>query len=268
MAISGIQYVCNDETKEASVFFVTEITDELKQCIRNDLAKISYGEMLIHDDECGYYEYKRVIKSFLDIYDRKSEKLQKGMIGELLANILIRYYRRELECISVYLNKEENNIKKGYDIVYYDTDTDCIRYSEVKSGEKNAAETENAKNRSLLQNSKNDILDKFNDNRKKLWDSALVDASNVISSQTKVKYINTLLKQDQIRNENGQRKYSVVLISVLFSGIDSRLSYDSVCEFCQEIIKENCFENVIVFSIQKNTYQKIVNFLRSELDAN
>lgn len=266
--INGIDYVCNDDTKNAAVFFVNEISDEFKQIIRDSFSKISHGEALVTDDDRGYYNYKRTVKSFLENYDKKAAapNLQKGFIGELLANILIRNYRDKLECVSVYFNKEENQIKKGYDIVYYDADLDCIRYSEVKSGEKNQAETADTKTKALLSNSKNDIAAKFNDIRKKLWDSALVDANLVISNKTKSKYVTDLLKADQINNEKGQRKYSVILISVLFSDINNKLNYAKVLEFLTEVTAEGLFENILVFSIQKNTYTTVVEFLRGELN--
>jgi hypothetical protein len=266
--INGIDYLCNDDTKNAAVFFINDISEELKTIIRDNFSKISYGDAQVSDDEIGYYDYKRTLKSFLENYDKKngSPDLQKGMIGELLSNILIRNYKDSLECISVYFNKEENHIKKGYDIAYYDSDFNCIRYSEVKSGEKNAKETADIKTDNLLEKSKKDIITKFNDVRKKLWDSALVDARLVISNQTKLKFINNILKKDQINNEKDERKYSVILISVLFSDINDKLNYTQVIDFLTKVNKEGLFENVMVFSIQKNTYEKVSDFLRSELN--
>ena len=47
--------------------------------------------------------------------------MQKGMLGELLAHILINNYIEKLKVFSPYFNKEEANIRKGFDVLYIDT---------------------------------------------------------------------------------------------------------------------------------------------------
>ena len=262
--IPGIDYLHDNTTKNAAVFFVNELSDELKQIIRDNLSKISYGEAVVADDSTGYFSYKATLQSFLENYNKKDSSLQKGLIGELIANILLRCYIDDLECISVAFNKEENNVKKGYDIVYFDKNKDCIRYSEVKSGEKNQEQTASDKNYLLLYNSKTDIVAKFTDKRKKLWDSAITDAHLVIKDNTKQKFIAKLLQQDQIDNKKGKRKYSAILISVLFCDINNKLDYQKVCNFANTTAQESLFDDVMVFSIQKSTYTKVVDFLKEE----
>ncbi len=262
--IPGIDYIHDDTTKNAAVFFVNDLSDELKQIIRDNLSKISYGESIVSDDTNGYYNYKETLRSFLENYNSKKTALQKGLIGELIANILLRYYIDDLECISVSLNKEENQVKKGYDIVYFDKTKNCIRYSEVKSGEKNQDQTASEKNYTLLYKSKTDIVAKFTDKRKKLWDSAIADAYLVIKDNTKQKFIANLLQQDQIDNKRGKHKYSAILISVLFCDINNKLDFHKVCNFANTTTQANLFDDVMVFSIQKSTYTKVVDFLKEE----
>lgn len=77
------------------------------------------------------FTYKHTIKRFLERYELK-KTIQKGMIGELLTHLLIPQYI-DFNAISIMKNKEENSIRKGFDIVYTD-DNNSIWYCEVKSG--------------------------------------------------------------------------------------------------------------------------------------
>lgn len=68
----------------------------------------------------------QIIKS-----DGKKDTTKKGMIGELLVHLLVKYFFDEYEIISPFLNMEERSIKKGYDAVLTEKSNPIIWLIEV-----------------------------------------------------------------------------------------------------------------------------------------
>ena len=265
--IDGIKFHCSTYAK-AKLFLIDHLSDEFKNVIRNNLSIISYGQSMVEEDDTGIYDYKNTLCEFLKRYDSKADDTKKGMMGELISNVLIRYYEGKLSCISVFFNKEERNIKKGYDIVYHSNEDNSIWYSEVKSGTNNSKKKPDDATRELLDRANKDISDKFTEKRRTLWDSAIVDAGMVINDSKKSKNIKNLLSKDLLENINlSKTRYKAVLISVLFYDIQNVADHNVIVSYCQDIEKEKKFEDILVFSIQKNTYTEIEKFLRSENDC-
>src|SRR5690606_31574732 len=84
---------------------------------------------------------------------------KKGMIGELLAHLLLNYTDNNFTSLSILKNKEEKSIKKGFDIIYCEVDCDKLWYSEVKSGKSESGkEDSNTYNDILLNRAKKGII--------------------------------------------------------------------------------------------------------------
>lgn len=254
-----------DSYPRVAIFTVESFSDEFKNIIRNTLAEISLGKAFIGDDDFQMYGYKPTLKEFLKRYETKDEDTRKGMIGELIANILIRCYIQTLDCVSIFFNKEERSIKKGYDIVYYDTENHKIWYSEVKSGTNDANQHPNYASKTLLKRAYNDISDKFKEKRDTLWHNAVRDAMLVIEDKKVCKNISSLLNKDLSDNLNHNKtNYNAILISVLFYSTKILIDYEEIYLFCEKVAKTQCFEDVLVFAIHKNTYTEIEKFLKEE----
>jgi len=249
--------LCNNG--KAVICYVEDFSDELKSEIRNQLSQI-YNGFFIVDEDPSFYSYKYTLDLFLNEFDKKSSNIKKGMIGELLSHILLNLLSTKLSSISVYKNKEENSIKKGFDIVYYDKNNDSLWYTEVKSGKGKSAQYNNV----LLNRSKVGISTMLQSKRQKLWDSALIDLQLVIKNGIDQRKIKTLLKKDSPVSATSNDKKNVILISVLYYDVKDMILLKSVEDFCTKTIKSNLFNDVIVFSIQKNTYSKVIAFLKKE----
>ena len=186
-------------------------------------------------------------------------------MGEFIAHLIINKVLDNLKTISIFFNKEELNIKKGFDLTYVDTDGTAIWYGEVKSGEVNKESTPDSKNSELLGKAKTSLEDFLSGARPNLWDSVIIEAQLSFAVE-KSKKVGDLLKMDisQITHAPSSKK-NAILISVLFHDIKSKITAEQVRQTLASVIAEDKFANVILFSIQKSTYSKIEKFLEEEL---
>lgn len=248
-----------DHNGKSVICYIEDFSDELKSEIRSQLSGIYNGFHMVDEDPI-FYSYKYTLNLFLYEFDKKSSNIKKGMIGELLSHVLLNIISKKLTSISVYKNKEENSIKKGFDILYYDKHNNSLWYTEVKSGKGKSTKY----NKVLLNRSKNGISTMLQSKRQKLWDSALIDLQLVIKNGINHKKIKNLLQMDSPVSISSNDKKNVILISVLYYDIKDMILLKSIEDFCKKTIKEDLFNDVIVFSIQKNTYSKVITFLKKE----
>lgn len=158
-------------------------------------------------------------------------------------------------------NKEENSMKKGFDSIYFDNSK--IWYCEVKSGgDENTDENINEKNKKLLGKSKSDLIEDVYGDRDTLWYSAVVDV-DVTVNENNIK-IKNLLHADHPDAPTRNMDRSVVMSSVLYKELNSKISLSELSSYKINIDGEGVFSDLIVFSTQKATYTKIEQFLINE----
>jgi len=258
--ISGINL--NQDTEDSVyICYVNKFTDELKEKIREIFSSIWHG--VVDSEERSQFNYSNTVKRFLERYDLKTPDTKKGMIGELLSHLLIPEYIN-LSAISIMKNKEENSIRKGFDIVYCN-EKNTIWYCEVKSGgDTNTTEDIDTKNKELLNKAKSDIQSHSMGDRATLWDSVLIDVNSTIFNSDRKINIKKLLDKHHPDSEDRDMDRNVILSSVLYKRLTSKISSKKVNTYKSNIDEESVFVGLIVFSIQKPTYKKIEEFLIEE----
>lgn len=245
------------------ICYVEDFTDGFKEKIREMLSSIWHGAVSSAENQ-DIYNYKKTIKNFLNRYSHQSNNTKKGIIGELLTHILIPNYISDFEVISVMKNKEERSIKKGFDVVYYDKSIKNIWYCEVKSGGDVDEIEIDEKNKERLNAAKTGILEMVSSNRTTIWQSVLNDVNLTIFNSGRKIDIAKLLKADYPNVENRNLDRNVILSSVLYKNLDTKISPDNLKTYKLGVDNENIFVGLIVFSIQKSTYKKIEDFLSKE----
>lgn len=262
--ISGVTFHQNS-VDSVYVCYIEELSNELKEKIIEMLSSIWHGS--VDANERPQFNYNPTVKRFLERYQTKTSDTKKGMIGELLSHLLIPLYIN-LSPISIMKNKEENSIRKGFDIVYTD-ENNLIWYCEVKSGgDTNITENINTKNISLLNKAKEDIKEHSLGNRATLWDSVLIDVNSTIFNSNKKINIKKLLDEDHPDSENRNLDRNVILTSVLYKNLNVRICPENLKNYKLGIDTENIFVGLLVFSIQKETYLRIEDFLISQFNEN
>lgn len=260
MSITGV----NVQTDGANyvLFEVTDLSDSMKTAIRGNLTGIWHG---LSDtlELPSVRTYAGTLAAFLDTYNSKTEKTQKGMVGELLAHVLLNETMEKFKSASVLKNMEERHIKKGFDIIYYDPTSASLWYSEVKSGASDSGTaTSTEYNKTLVERAKKGIIEMLDSGRSKLWDKALIEASLVLDSKTRAT-VQQLLASDLLTHSPTSHK-NTILISVLYHHLSDKIDPDSLIQKHAAIVTEGCFSQHIIVSIQQHTYSEIADFLTVE----
>lgn len=248
------------EVDNVTVCRVESLSDDLKGLIRDELSAICLGRNLVAED-AAYYSYSKTLKKFLETYDNIAQTQKVGIIGELLAHLLISRHRPDFKIVTLLLNKEELQIRKGFDLVYLSNKE--LWYGESKSGELQQG-TPIQKIGRLLSDAKNGIKDYLDGSRTKLWDSAILEASQTLDSEEGLT-AKELLRNDTSSLQDGiEIKKNALLVPILFNDINDPIDVDELVRKVQNIANEEVFDDVLVFCIHKSTYSKIVAFLRAE----
>ena len=259
-----IDGVLTEKDGKCTLCKVVEFSSELEEKIREELNSIINGDFAI-EEVPEVYDYQYALSLFLERYKSKPVDTKKGMIGELLAHVLAGALFTDLTSISVLKNKEEGSIKKGFDIIYLDIEQKSLWYSEVKSGYKSDANTAAEANIILLKRARTDIITKLTGKRKTLWDTAMTDVALILNGPKATNAKKLLGKDSPIKKQSISNNKNVILISTLYETPQNPLSIADLKEFASEIEKEGAFQSVLIFTIQKNTYEKVVEFLEGEI---
>jgi hypothetical protein len=261
MKIKGLHI---ETTKALTVIFIENFSSEIQKLIRDQLSGIYHGFAEV--EECpDIYSYTFTLSSFLDRFESKSEDTKKGMIGELLAHVIIYAVFNQFSSLSVLKNKEERSIRKGFDIIYYHEGLKNLWYTEVKAGKsKNGSASSDEYNIALLGRSRDGILDIFESKRSSLWESALIDVKLVVEEGSRRYNIRQLLAKDIPTAKKRDSKKNVILVSVLYHGMKDKMTIEQITSFYKDVTGQKKFKDVLILSIQKETYEKVAKFLKKE----
>lgn len=191
------------------------------------------------------------------------------MIGEFLSHVLITALFDEFEIASAFFNLEEKSIKKGFDLLLYKSSDDSVWITEVKSGNLRKNKTYDQTTRELLNTAKKDLDIRLNEQEKMYWYNAVNSVRCSLNDEKD--YKNALVK---ILIEKGgaaaQKKSKssdncVVLVANLFEPLSTKITKEPVKSFLEKTNSAMLFSKTVVFCIQKETYSRVVQFLKSEV---
>jgi len=112
---------------------IENLSDELKTAIRDNLTRICHGADLA-SRSMVIFKYEATLKSFWDRYSTKDLNTRTGMLGELLAHVIILKKIDSFDVVSPFFNMEEKHIRKGFDLVLYEPASNEVWITEVKAG--------------------------------------------------------------------------------------------------------------------------------------
>lgn len=257
-----------DDQTSSTICIIETLSEELKQSIRRHLKSICQG---VTRGESGkeIYSYHNTLREFLKRYETKAENTKIGIIGELLAHVIFIEFFEEFMIISPLFNMEERSIKKSFDLLLFHSTQETLYYTEVKSGAANN-ESSDDKNIALIGLAKSDIHQKLNDNNDNNWLNAIncatISLEKIDIKEEVINILESCLEESQ--NESSESKSKcVILVSVTYSNVSDTITLPRVSKYYKENIKHTKeFNKCVVLSIQKNTYQSIEKFLKSEVN--
>lgn len=264
-SIDGVKF---ERENEYAVCYILDFSDELKELIRDQLSFICYGAANASSTK-KLYNYNNTLKEFIKRYDEKKDNTKKGMIGELIVHILINEFFIEYETISPFFNIEERSIKKGFDVVLTNKTNHMMWITEIKSGELHKGKDTNETTVDLLNTAKSDLYNRLNGENQSLWLNAINGAKIALDNKNDLKdAVIEILEEygdESVDNKIDSKNMNVFLSSVVFSNLNNTIDKSKVKKKYDSIINEKKFRGTFVLSVQKETYNKIYNFLKSEV---
>lgn len=249
--------VVKEDYSDYVLYFVENLSDELKQEIRNRLVAVCYGADQAQSS-LKIYSYKETVKEFVKRYKTNkdaSEDRKKGMIGELLVHVILELEGR-FTIASPFFNMEERSFKKGYDVALFETATNELWIAEVKSGEiqkgqKNASSAAVG----LINTAKNDLKIRLNDANTSLWLNALNAAKVSMSDSNHQKdAVMKLLGQcadDAVDGENSSNSFNVVLSAALFHPMSEHMEAVKIEKSIQRLSKKASSKKCLLWQFKK-----------------
>ncbi|EOG9062473.1 hypothetical protein ACLK5F_003256 [Vibrio fluvialis] len=264
--VDGVLLEVNENT---SCFHILTLSDDLKDLIRSCFQEICHGSVVAEHRQSFLYNYKSTLVGFLDRYSSKPKAIQIGLIGELLAHILLTKVACGYEASSAYFNLEEKSIKKGFDILLCNIEDNSIWITEVKSGELHKNKDHNATTKELLHEAKRDLNKRLNEQEPQYWINAINHVRATVSEakdykKALIQSLDTDFGSKTISGEASSKDKNVILVSNIFSTTEKLIDLSSAESINEDIAKKKMFKNSCIVSIQKSTYQKVVDFLTEE----
>lgn len=256
--------VYSNITTDCAIFHISDLTDDIKELLRNQLISICYGKSGIISTY-DTYNYTNTLDEFIKRYENKNINIKKGMIGELLSHMLITYYFDQYDVISPFFNKEERSIKKGFDVLLYEKSNFSVWFTEVKSGEPLKNKNSDQTTFSLLGKANRDLINRLSDNdNRSLWLNAINDARLAYENDIDEKKVVIKILDCYASDTNKNNKFNVFLVSALFAPLSNPISTRGIQSKSKEIQRDSKFNKIFILSLQKGTYIKVYEFLKKE----
>lgn len=261
--MDGIRFVA---VADASILILEGVTNEIKQALRSRLVEYCYGRVQAGEDP-DYYSFDLTVDEFFKLYDTKSDKAQLGLAGELIVHLLLPHGHDRLVSACVYLNKEERNVKKGFDLTFRDCHDGGLWYGEVKSGRVNETQTADTKVRELINIAENGLHAMFtSDVRKKRWDAAIFDANAVLQASD-ASSVKNLLRTDFMNLKKGSApKIRALLCAVVMHPFNiNEINAATGEELIKSVVGRGRFDDLRLLLIQQSDLEDLIGVLREYL---
>lgn len=259
--------VCFKRVGEYALCCIEVLSDELKTALRDNLSRICHGA-----DQASrgreMHKYNATIKAFWDRYSSKTDKTKSGMLGELLSHVVILKLFPNFEVVSPYFNLEEKSIKKGFDLLLYESSKKLVWITEVKSGGLRKGKTSCTATHDLLAKARDDLKERLAEQELNHWQNAIHSARIAIHSKANFRDLVIEILENEgdsvVKNNANSQDNNVFLISTLFSDVTQRVSEAAISKFTSNLTERSLFNSIFVLSLHKGTLEKLEHFLRTE----
>ena len=233
-----LEIICNDEE------------ETIKQKLKQLLVTICYGK---EQEELEIISFDETIEELNKRIERKTDEQKAGMIGELLFHLKSFEKLKNYSHISIYLNREERSVKKGFDVLLFDGKK--VWYTEVKSRENAQNDNITDSHVSKIQEAITDVKGKFSSNNKNYWLTAKSNIANVEEKELKKQIADILTKEIDEQIEK-----NAIGVSAVFKKDIDNIDKKKVKEVLD--IEKNNFKNIVAVCISHEDYKKMVKILK------
>lgn len=241
-----------------SIFYIESLTDNLKSKIKEEIVALCHGEMH-RDSDFPLHSVSTTISELLKRYPSKVDK-QKGFVGEILLNIIIREYYDNFEVASPFFNKEEAGpAKKGFDIILFDKSDSSVWITESKAGSvsKKIKQTIDGKIAERLTAAERDLNTRLNEDNQTIWLNAFNDVQISMKESDEKEVVKSIIGLGSTESA----RICVILGGIVFHNINEKFCEDTISKKRNSVVSSQKFSEVKIIAIQKNTYKKVIKFL-------
>lgn len=256
MVLQLLDGVTVSDSIDYKIIEIRNLSDELKEKIKNELIVICHGEYAL-SSASNYCSFTGTIAELVNHRLPHEKDKRVGAIGELLLNVIIRVLGN-LKIISPFFNIEERNVKKGFDIIAFDTNSD-IWIVESKAGELGAMVDANSKVSERINTAKRDLIGRLNNENAQLWLNAIKSVRSSVDSTDEKKTVINLL--ENLSNTNVSDDKNVLLGGTVFCSYSTTIDLEKIEALYNRISAENNFSKLQIITIQKETFEAIVDYL-------
>lgn len=233
-----LEIICNDEE------------ETIKQKLKQLLVTICYGK---EQEELEIISFDETIEELNKRIERKTDEQKAGMIGELLFHLKSFEKLKNYSHISIYLNREERSVKKGFDVLLFDGKK--VWYTEVKSRENAQNENITDSHVSKIQEAITDVKGKFSSNNKNYWLTAKSNIANVEEKELKKQIADILTKE--IDEQIGK---NAIGVSAVFKKDIDNIDKEKIKKVLDR--EKNNFKNIVAVCISHEDYKKMIKILK------
>lgn len=222
---------------------IENLSDELKTALRDNLTRICHGADLASRNMV-IFKYEATLKSFWDRYSTKELKTRVGMLGELLAHVIILKKLDSFDVVSPYFNMEEKHIRKGFDLVLYESASNEVWITEVKSGGA-GRKTSCAATKVLLSRARDDLKLRLAESEMNHWLNAMNAAQKSINDKSR--YKDSVLEilgmegEKAFGNSASAADNNVLLVSALFNDSTRKVDEATISDFTDSLLATPIF---------------------------
>lgn len=262
--MNGVNFIQNDLYVMCCI---EALSEDLQKAIRDNLTRICHGADQASRDR-AIFRYSATLMAFFERYTSKPKNIKIGMLGELLAHVVILKMLPKYHVVSPFFNMEEKSIRKGFDLLLYELESNEVWITEVKAGEAGDGNSPCAATRLLLSKARDDLKVRLGEQELNHWLNAINAAQKSI--KTTAHYRDSVLEildmegERVVLNSASATDNNVVLVSSLFSNVSTKIIEKTISDFSEDLRHRALFKSVLVLSLHKGTLQKLEEFLKKE----
>ena len=245
---------------------LNKLTEDLEKEIETKLADYCYGSTFVEDDPEST-TLENVLHEFFRTYDAKPHNVKVGLAGELVFYILYPNLSLNLAITSIYFNKEESNVKKGFDLTFFSSDEKELWYGEIKSGELNGIDCINQKIEERIKEAAQGLYAMFKTNvAAKRWDAAKLDAYVTLKGAERTSVLQLLGndKNEALKETEIKQKNAIVVGVVMHDHLRDKISMNPIAGIQLTNEQQTFFAKRKIIAIQQDEVESIIELLRAK----
>lgn len=252
------------DDKYAVIYLDDRHMDWIKKLIRDKLIEICYGSNKIRLAP-DRYTYHKACQHLADQLASRQNIHKYAVVAEIIMHLIApKMLSFPAKSLSVILSLQDQNIKHGFDLNFYNEAENRIWYGEVKSGYNQERKTLIARARDDLRAYFDNLGSTGKESTEYRWEAAVNEAAVMFNDNDFNSIINLYTTDEEdIKNKNNKKRNALIMV-VNFGLCDHPENHADIENHINIITKRHYFDKCTILSILKQQFEDIILFLTQE----